>query len=291
VGTNSVLLSDTSIDCNSPTHKSWQTVSVMFIILWAIGIPVFFLYRLCSYHELWTYIPNVDNYDADKVRRKADVQLTIGFMTRGFRSDTYYWNSIKMYEKILLVILAVFFPGKVQLQVTSALIISVIFLLLQVKLEPMNSAILNMIEFIALLSSCILFSFGLFFFIPECSNDSTCKQGISLLIAVSILIFLAFCLWAFVNQIKVKCKEETEKERRKSVIEVRRKSVHQHDLQSGQGMQTRNQTQSQTNGTVSKTESKISMARQVRTVKSHTPSRRPLPRAQIEKIQVEEVDQ
>jgi hypothetical protein len=75
-----------------------------------------------------------------------------------------------------------------------------------------------MIESIALLSSCFLFSFGLFFFIPECSNDSTCKQGISLLIAVSILIFMAICLWAFLSQVELKCRENEEKERRKSVV-------------------------------------------------------------------------
>jgi hypothetical protein len=167
----------------------------------------------------------VDNYDADRVRRKADLQLTIGFMARGFRPETYYWNSIKMFEKILLVILAVFFPGKVQLQVTSALIISFIFFVLQVQFKPMNSDILNMIESIALLSSCFLFSFGLFFFIPECSNDSTCKQGISLLIAVSILIFMAICLWAFVNQIQLKFTADISKERRKSVVELRRNSI------------------------------------------------------------------
>jgi hypothetical protein len=130
-----------------------------------------------------------------------------------------------MFEKILLVILTVFFPGKVQLQVTCALIISIIFFVLQVKFEPMNSDVLNMIESLALLSSCFLFAFGLFFFIPECSNDSACKQGISMLIAVSILIFMAFCLWAFVNQIELKFRHETEKQRRTSVVETRRKSI------------------------------------------------------------------
>jgi hypothetical protein len=140
-----------------------------------------------------------------------------------------------MFEKILLVILAVFFPGKVQLQVTSALIISFIFFVLQVKFEPMNSDILNMIESIALLSSCFLFSFGLFFFIPDCSNDSTCKQGISLLIAVSILIFMAICLWAFVNQIQLKFTEDISKERRKSALI--RKSVQGNNLQNGDLMQ------------------------------------------------------
>jgi glycosyltransferase involved in cell wall biosynthesis len=209
VASRSVLLADTSIDCNSDIHRNWQLLMILFIIIWAIGITVFFLYRMCSHHELWTYIPNVDNYDADKVARKAELHLSIGFLGQGFRPEKYYWNTIKMFEKVLLVIVVVLFPGNIQLQLIAGLIISATFCFLQVQFKPMSNDTLNLIETASLLSSCLLFTFGLFFFAPECSNNSACKQSISVIIALSIIIFLAICLWAFINEILVKLKSHS----------------------------------------------------------------------------------
>jgi hypothetical protein len=193
---------------------------VVFLFLWSIGIPALFLFLLCRSQEYLTYIPTFDNYDKHKVLRKADLQFDTAFIARGYRHEAFYWSVVKMIQKLVLVMLVVFFPGHVQLQVTCALLISFLFLIAQIKYQPMNDNILNSIETVGLCACCILFGFGLFFFVPECDANVSCKQSISLTIAITILVFICFCLWGFSTQFVMKQRQDTAEELRKSAIKA-----------------------------------------------------------------------
>jgi len=63
------------------------------IIIWGLGIPFFssLLLRAEKHHL-----------------NKLEVKEKFGFLYRGYKKQFYYWESVIMYRKILLILIQVF---------------------------------------------------------------------------------------------------------------------------------------------------------------------------------------
>ena len=88
------IYSDLSILCYDGNFNLFAYgVALPGIILWGLGIP-FFAFILLT---------------RDKERlNKLEIREKLGFLYRGYKKQYYYWESVIMYRKIVLIFIAVF---------------------------------------------------------------------------------------------------------------------------------------------------------------------------------------
>jgi hypothetical protein len=180
------------------------------IVIWAVGIPVFLLYRLIQHKDTLMYVPALDRLQRENIIAKANLQRSLGFLAAGFRPGAYFWSIVLLCQKLFLVLISVFLVGQVQLQVACALLITFAFICLHLTYQPMNDDVLNMVELAALGTTFVLFALGSFFFIPDCisSEGDMCVQSISVLIAFVFFLFLCICAFGLFIQVSRYCKQQ-----------------------------------------------------------------------------------
>ena len=146
VGATRVLIANTAINCDSDTHKYYQMIGYIGIGVWAAGLPALILYLLHRQRETFLYVPSLYKIDRRKVGDRADLEMNIGYLARGYKPTAYYWISVKLLSKLLLSVSVVLFPGQVQLQVIAALTVSIFFCYLHIDVQPIGDPILNRVE-------------------------------------------------------------------------------------------------------------------------------------------------
>ena len=142
-------------------------IAVPSIIIWGFGIPAF----------AWmTISKNKDDLDLIETREKY------GFLYNGYKKAFYFWESVNMYRKISIIFVSVFL--KAAGVITQALVIFlvlILFLILNIKLQPFSFRSLNDMEMMSLITSMLTIYWGLFYLSdnPEVynSSDSTVKEA------------------------------------------------------------------------------------------------------------------
>lgn len=91
-GTSRVY-ADLSIVCYKGAHFFWTYgVALPSIIVWGVGIPFFaYLLLLREKHKLGT----------------LELREKFGFLYNGYKKQFFYWETLIMYRKLSLVIIAV----------------------------------------------------------------------------------------------------------------------------------------------------------------------------------------
>jgi len=127
------LLMDTSIDCQSDSHRSWQIKGMVGYVIYSLGIPLGVFLLLQHYRS------------ADKLFRKKTIN-TLGFLYSGFEPQYYYFEAIFMCRKVLyqIVILYPALAGATKEQdqtimCLSMLVLAVIFLSIHMTCEPYDN--------------------------------------------------------------------------------------------------------------------------------------------------------
>ena len=150
-------MSDLRYQCYNEEWVKWSTVSIISIFIYPIGIPLLFfviLYR--NKHKLWTnFKKKVDNNG----RTISNIKNRFGFLYGRYKKDKYYFEVIEFNRKLILVGAIMFLmPGSI-MQISIAFIISTIFFILHIKLQPYNDNMDEHLQTITLLASMItLFS-------------------------------------------------------------------------------------------------------------------------------------
>ena len=106
-------------------------IAVPGLILWAIGIPLFFLRRLrLRREEIIEARKTIENERNDYLDYRFRMQL--GFLTSGYRDEYYYWEIVLLLRKTVLVILMTFLQSvSGGVQSLTFLAIMIIFYLIQ----------------------------------------------------------------------------------------------------------------------------------------------------------------
>ena len=87
------VYTDLSIVCYKDYHYYWAyTVALPSIIVWGIGIP-FFAYILLAREE--------------HKLKTLELREKFGFLYNGYKKQFYYWETLIMYRKLTLVVIAV----------------------------------------------------------------------------------------------------------------------------------------------------------------------------------------
>jgi hypothetical protein len=98
-----------------------------------------------------------------------------GFLYNGYKKTYYFWESVNMYRKISIIFVSVFL--RVAGVITQALVIFlvlILFLILNIKLQPFTFQSLNDMEILSIITSMLTIYCGLFYLsdMPEVYNSS-----------------------------------------------------------------------------------------------------------------------
>jgi hypothetical protein len=81
------------IECYTGPHIYWAYgVALPGIIVWGLGIPILAFILL---------------YKQRKRLTKLEVKEKFGFLYNGYQKDFYYWETVIMYRKITMIVIAV----------------------------------------------------------------------------------------------------------------------------------------------------------------------------------------
>lgn len=78
-----------SILCDSQNHQRWTRSALVFLCLWAVGIPVYFA------SALWKQRDDLHGEDANE-----QLKLRFGFLFNGYRKEVIFWEATVMLRKI-----------------------------------------------------------------------------------------------------------------------------------------------------------------------------------------------
>mmetsp|Transcript_39641 Transcript_39641/g.45133 ORF Transcript_39641/g.45133 Transcript_39641/m.45133 type:complete len:262 (+) Transcript_39641:1-786(+) len=175
----SYLRSDYSIQCWSPEHNSWTYgIGVPSLFLWGIGFPALMGALLVRNRS---------------TLGKLSTKVRYGYMFKGYKQSSFYWEILIIYRKVALVALVVFTNGwERRAQVLTALGLLLGFLYLHMVEQPFNSRNLNTIDGYSQVIAVVTLYLGLFYISEDLSN--TVRASIFL---VMVLLNAGFViLWA-----------------------------------------------------------------------------------------------
>ena len=95
VGDTSYLVADMSVECHTTKWKAFTYYGVFMILLYPIGIPLFFFTLL---------------YKNQDTLRENDTKARIGFLYAGYRHDVWWFEMVDTAHKLFLTSLLAFFP-------------------------------------------------------------------------------------------------------------------------------------------------------------------------------------
>ena len=94
-----------------------------------------------------------------------------GFLYKGYKQRTYYWESLVMFRKVSMIFIAVFLRSTgTRIQALVVFILLLFFVILTVEKKPYLTRKLNNLELISLVTSCVTIYSGFFFL---SSTDAT----------------------------------------------------------------------------------------------------------------------
>ena len=200
------MTDDLNVLCWEGRHMRYVLgITVPCIIIWWFGIPVL---------SWMILLREKDNLNETSWREQY------GFLYNGFKKKWYFWESINMLRKIMIIFIAVFLD--VSGTITQALVVLlllVMYLYLNIKIQPYMFRDLNDMETLSIFTSMITIYCGWYFLSdqPEIYNssdvtlqsadnglrlNSPSKMFLFLVILVSNLMFFAYWTYKMMGEIK-----------------------------------------------------------------------------------------
>ena len=193
------MLYDLEIPCWKSEHIRYSLfVAAPSLIIWGFGIPL----------VAWIILSkNKNDLESIELREKY------GFLYNGYKKSYYFWESVIMYRKIMIIFISVFMGrfGTIT-QALVVFIVLIVFLILNIKLKPFAFEVLNEMEMLSIITSILTVYCGLYFLSdnPEVYNSSddsvsSADNGLRLSTATKYILFLVilisnlvfFSYWAY----------------------------------------------------------------------------------------------
>ena len=125
------LRADYRIECDSATHKKLQAYAAIMIIMYTLGIPVFYATLL---------LRNRDILKTDEPsRNNCSRVLPTSSLWRPYKARVFYFEAIECIRRALLVSVVVFFNPNTASQIAVTLILAFTFVVVSESLDPYAS--------------------------------------------------------------------------------------------------------------------------------------------------------
>ena len=87
-----------------------------------------------------------------------------GFLYKGYKMRTYYWESVVMFRKVAMIFIAVFLRSAgTRIQAFIVFILLLFFVIVTEEKKPYTTRKLNTLEVFSLVASCVTIYSGFFF--------------------------------------------------------------------------------------------------------------------------------
>ena len=151
------LSKDLRYKCYDETWAQWSIVSVVGIFLYPVGIPLLFYLALCR-NEQKLFAEYKYKLDQDG-NKPSNIKNRYGFLYDRYREEVYYFESVEFLRKLILVGAVLFLYKGSIMQIAIAFIVSTVFFILHIKLQPFKDESDERLQSITLAASMItLFS-------------------------------------------------------------------------------------------------------------------------------------
>ncbi len=114
-----------------------------------------------------------------------------GFLYNGYQTDRWFWEFIVVFRKVGLVMISVFLVANVQVQALAALFLCALCIMLHVLYTPFSTPMMDIMEFLSLVSSFGTFFCGQFLFAKGLGETTYLAASVVILL-LNILFFAAF---------------------------------------------------------------------------------------------------
>ena len=132
-------MDDLEVQCWNDTHIRYSIIiAVPSLFIWGLGIPIF---------------ANIVLYKHRKELDVLEIREKYGFLYNGYKKKYFYWESVNMYRKIIIILISVFL--KLFGVITQALVVFlvlIVFLFLNIKLLPFTFKSLNDMEILSIMT-------------------------------------------------------------------------------------------------------------------------------------------
>eukprot|EP00741_Cyanophora_paradoxa_P003800 tig00000718_g3694.t1 len=188
-GGASFLQQDMKVDCNTLEFKVWQWgLGAPAIVVYGFGIPLgtfFILFR------------NRNRLNDPAIKRK------FSFLYRGYEQRCWYWEIVVIIRKLLIALVVSVLDGRPQIQGLIGLGILLAAMVLNLKLAPWDSDLLDVVDLCAIVVSTTTVYAGLFFYNRD-FLDRVDEDVITYTLIVLNVLFIALFLFVYFREWAVK---------------------------------------------------------------------------------------
>ena len=138
-------------------------VSIPALLSWAVGIPIYALIKLRKNLQV---LGAIKKHSEGKVHEDLmkRFKVRLGFLTSGYHDEYYYWEIVLLMRKTLIVLMLTFLaPVSSGVQSLTAILVFVLFFMVQIKLKPYYDDSLNNMENISLFVLIMTIYCGLYY--------------------------------------------------------------------------------------------------------------------------------
>ena len=131
----SLLSVDNSVSCLSTEYTLMRLQAMVAIALYGVGVPFsVFLAIKARRHQL----------------NEKKTMLMFGFMYSGYKDQFWWWECMSLMRKLFMSLVLVFFSERLYIQLFLGLVVSQMFLLLQLRYKPFTNDLCNIFETMSL---------------------------------------------------------------------------------------------------------------------------------------------
>jgi len=181
------LVNDFSQKCGTKTHLAYAVgLGFPMLVMYVFGIPLLGLYLL--------YL-RAKSGELDTI----ETRQRFSFMSKGYKKERYFWETVIIARKVFLVMISVFFSYDEQVQALMALLLTIIAMSFQIWGRPYEDLICDYLEFGSLFTSFGTFYAGQYLFVATLTYSASVT--ISVLIVLLNIIFAIIVIYLIAKMI------------------------------------------------------------------------------------------
>ncbi|CAM9436268.1 unnamed protein product, partial [Ectocarpus fasciculatus] len=133
-GTNQ-LVADYSINCDTDVHKNYEIYAGFMIIVYPIGIPIFYFYLLVSNHKYVNPSAALVVREDEKMLSYTEIQH-LSFLYENYAPKRWYFEVLDCFRRLLLTAIPVLILRGTSLQLLLVLMASLVWCIVYMSLKP-----------------------------------------------------------------------------------------------------------------------------------------------------------
>ncbi|EAR84932.3 transmembrane protein, putative (macronuclear) [Tetrahymena thermophila SB210] len=189
IGDTSYILSNVAYECYTKQHIRYLLMILLpFFILWILIFPILFYVLLRK---------NKQQLDDPQVK------LKYGFLYHEYKQKAYYWELLKMAQKIIIILLLNFYSQLIIVKGLLVFIVIAIQGIISQKIKPFQEDEINKIDVISTQICGFTILLGVFSYQNPFSYFYYCSLVLIAVINISFIVFLIYKILSnYISQLK-----------------------------------------------------------------------------------------